>query len=137
MQPIRTLVSLRALKSTKGDAIAVKSTFTTNNDARARIPGTIPLLRSLFQQLRSGPVDDRTRPWSREETPPRPSLASANCPGRGALNATNSPVNPTRDHSDCCSNHSKHGFIPMCRPDLVLGRSLCLDRARSRPTAST
>jgi hypothetical protein len=38
-------------KSIKGDETIVKSTFTTHDDARARISSTIPLLRSLFQQL--------------------------------------------------------------------------------------
>jgi hypothetical protein len=48
-------------------------------------------------------------------------------------------VNPAGDHSDCCSNHSRHNCVPVRRPDLglVLGRSLCLAQARPRPTTLT
>jgi hypothetical protein len=79
----------------------------------------------------------RGQPQPREETLPRPSSVSANCPGSGALKATNSSVNPTGYDSDYCSDHSQHDCVPMRKPDLSLKRSLCLARAWHRPTSST
>jgi hypothetical protein len=95
------------------------------------------MLWSLFQQLWTGHAMTghglslgrklrlvRARPRPREETSPRSSSASANCPDSGALNATNYPTNPTGDHSDCYSNHFQHDCVQVRRPDLGLGRSL-------------
>jgi hypothetical protein len=68
---------------------------------RARIPGTVSLLRPLFQPLRAWP---HVRP--REKSPPRPSSALANYPSRRALNATYPSVNLTEDHAKHCDNYN-------------------------------
>jgi hypothetical protein len=51
------------------------------------------------------------QPW--EKTPLRPSLSSANCPG----SSHQLHVNPARDHSGNCSNHSLHKCMPRRRYD--------------------
>jgi hypothetical protein len=81
--------------------------------------------------------DDWPRPRPQKETPRHPSSASTNCAGRGALNATNSPRNPTGDHFNYYTNHSRHGYVPVRRPGLSLRRSLFLARARPQPQEPT
>jgi hypothetical protein len=44
------------------------------------------------------------------------------------------PVNPTGDHSDYCSDHSLHGHVSRRKPDLSLGRNFRLARAWPQPT---
>jgi hypothetical protein len=58
MQPVRIPGPPMTLQSTKGDGIAIKSTFTAYDDACPLIPGTVTLLRSLFSTIPDRTYDD-------------------------------------------------------------------------------
>jgi hypothetical protein len=76
MQLIQTPAPPWISQSTGDDGTVVPSAFTAYDDARPRIPGIAPPLRSLFSTTPDGICDVWAQSKLQEGTPPHPKSAS-------------------------------------------------------------